>query len=513
MSLTPRTAIQSATSGILLAFALAGCKVGPNYVVPTTRIAEFHNLPVAAAKQDRKAVAIDQWWTGFDDPTLVAIVERALNQNLDLTASIARVEQARAVVKGANAALLPTVNLDASATAQHQSRRNVFGSVAGDSPQYRRDVREYSVGPTASWELDLAGGLRRAEAAASNELQAVVSDQGAIRITVISDAADAYFQIRGYQARLVVAQNQIETDERLLKLVQSRYQAGAAEGREVAQADALLKQARASIPPLRIALEQQMNRLDVLMGDQPGTFARTLEINTDVPSIPAIPGDQHPLDLLRRRPDIIAAERRLAASNERIGAAISDYYPKVSLAGALGFDSVSTNRFFSSKSFQAGGGAGLRWRLFDFGKIDAEVAQARGAYAEALAVYRRAVLRGAEDVENALILLTETEVHTAALEDQVQSLKKSRDLSEQAYRAGSIAPTDVLDADRLLLSAQDQLHASRADSARAAVVVFRSFGGGWDAMSPFDSTKSTAATKPSKAVPVAARLNSEIKEQ
>ena len=172
--------------------------------------------------------------------------------------------------------------------------------------------------------------------------------------------------------------------------------------------------------------------------------------------------------MLRRRPDVIAAERRLAASNERIGAAISGYYPKVSLAGALGLDSLNSGHLFTSQAFQPVGAAGLSWRLFDFGKVDAEVAQARGANAESLALYRQSVLRAVEDVENALSMLAQTEAYVTQLQAQVQSLTSARDLSQMAYRAGSITLTDVLDADRQLLVAQDELDANRAGAARAA---------------------------------------------
>jgi NodT family efflux transporter outer membrane factor (OMF) lipoprotein len=299
-------------------------------------------------------------------------------------------------------------------------------------------------------------------------------------VTVVADTADAYLQIRGYQARLVVAENQISTDEHLVQLVRDRYQAGAATVREIAQAEALLKQARTTVPPLRLALEQQLNRLDVLMGVQPGTYAHELATVCEIPSIPAIPGDQQPTDMLRRRPDIIAAERRLAASNERIGAAISDYYPKISLSGALGFDSLNAAYLFTAGAFQPIGGGALRWRIFDFEKVNAEVAQARGADAEALAVYRNTILRAAEDVENALSGLAQTEADVIELQDEAQSLLKARDLAEQAYRAGSITLTDVLDANRQLLVAQDELDANRADAARAAVGVFRALGGGWE---------------------------------
>jgi outer membrane protein TolC len=171
----------------------------------------------------------------------------------------------------------------------------------------------------------------------------------------VADAADAYLQIRGYQARLAVALDQVSNDEHLLKLVQDRYAAGSGTGQEIAEAQALLRQARASVPLLRIGLEKQLNRLDVLMGAQPGTYAQELGVVAAIPAIPAIPDRAEPTDMLRRRPDIIAAERRLAASSDRIGVAISDYYPKVSLSGALGFDSISAASLFSKSAFTATG--------------------------------------------------------------------------------------------------------------------------------------------------------------
>src|SRR5260370_5667866 len=188
------------------------------------------------------------------------------------------------------------------------------------------------VGRAASWQIAFFGGLGRAAEESCHEGQAGEADQAGTRVTVAAETADAYFQIRGYQARIVVAESQISTDERLVQLVRDRYQAGAATEREISQAEALLNQARATLPPLRFALEQQLNRLDVLMAVQPGSYARQLATAREIPSIPAIPGDQQPTDMLRRRPDIIAAERRLAASDEQIGAAISEYYPKISLA-------------------------------------------------------------------------------------------------------------------------------------------------------------------------------------
>jgi NodT family efflux transporter outer membrane factor (OMF) lipoprotein len=475
----------STVASLALAAGLAGCMVGPDYEAPKTDLAPFHNLDaVAARKTTTPAPELDRWWTGFNDPMLVTVVQRALDQNLDLAAALARVQQARAAASAAGAQLLPTVDLDASATAQRQSLESPLGTVAKGFPGYNRYQREYTVGPAASWEIDLFGGLKRGADAAGDEAEAAEADQVGTRISVAADAADAYLQIRGYQARLAVAQDQVDTDAHLLSLVEARHRLGQADARETAQAEALLKQARATVPPLKIGLESQLNRLDVLMGVQPGTYARELAKPGEIPAIPAIGGDDQPLDVLRRRPDIIAAERRLAASNERIGAAISDYYPKISLSGALGFDSVSLNHLFSNKAFQPVGTGALSWRLFDFGKVDAEVAEARGANAEALAQYRQAALKAAEDVEDALVSLSQTEAHVVELQDEVASLTRSRDLSETAYQAGSITLTDVLDADRQLLTARDELDANRADAARAAIRTFRALGGGWDVPSP-----------------------------
>ena len=464
---------------LLVSTLLTACAVGPDYQKPQEGLTAFHNTTAAVrTTRQQGEVQLDEWWTGFSDPLLTEVVQRALSQNLDLAASIARVQQARAAAFGAGAALLPSVDLDASATYERQSTRGAFGSVASTVPGYSRGIHDYSVGPAASWEIDLFGGLRRAAGAARAEAEAAEADQVGTRIIVAADAADAYLQIRGYQARLAVARQTISDDEHLLQLVHERYDAGASTGREIAQAEALLKQARASVPPLAIGLEQQLNRLDVLMGVQPGTYARELAQVQDIPAVPPVPANNEPTEMLRRRPDVIAAERRLAASNERIGVAISDYYPKFSLSGALGFETIS-NHLFSNQAFQPIGQGALRWRLFDFGKINAEVAQAKGSHAETLALYRQSVLKAAEDVEDSLTVLIQSQLRVNEVQDQVAALVRARDLSEQAYRAGSITLTDVLDADRQLLTARDEADSSRADAARAAVGVYRALGGGW----------------------------------
>src|SRR5579859_1254841 len=459
---------------------MSGCAVGPSYRRPATTLDKFHS---AAALEGRPtsapAPALEAWWDGFNDPMLSRIVRRARDQNLDLAAALARVQQARAAAREAGAQLLPTVDLDGQATRIHQSLESPTGQIASLLPGYDRNQSIYDAGLGAAWELDLFGGLRRGKEAASAEAEAARAEQVGVRISVTADAADTYLRIRGDQARLAVAGQQVATDERLLALVRQRFGRGLAAVREVAQAEALLSEARASLQPLAVDLEAQTNRLDVLLGIQPGTSAPELQRPGDIPSAPSVPADEKPVDVLRRRPDVIAAERQLAASNARIGQALAEYYPKISLAGVLGYESSRTDDLFKAATFQPEGVAGLRWRVFDFGKVSAEVAQAKGANAEALARYRQAVLRAAEDVEDAFTSLVQLEAHQQELITEVAALTRARDASQDAYQGGVIALTDVLDADRQLLTAQDQLAQTRADSARAAVGTFRALGGGW----------------------------------
>jgi len=188
---------------------------------------------------------------------------------------------------------------------------------------------------------------------------------------------------------------------------------------------------------------------------------------------------QGPANLLQRRPDVIAAERKLAASNARIGVATAEYYPKWSLSALLGFESLSAGKLFTAQAFQPTGLAGLRWRLFDFGRVDAEVAHAKGAYAEALADYRKSMLRATQDVEDALISLAQLDVQSRELATEIDAHARARNASEEAYKGGAVSLYEVLEQDRQLLAARDQQARVRTDNARAAVAAFRSLGGGW----------------------------------
>jgi NodT family efflux transporter outer membrane factor (OMF) lipoprotein len=473
-----------ASAGLLALGALAGCATGPAYQQPQAPLAPaYHSAAALAGRQAAlPAPALDAWWNGFDDPALQRIVARVLEQNLDLAAALARVDQARAAARMADARLLPEGGVTASAAHQRQSVNSPIGKIASSFPGYNREQSIYDAGLGASWELDVAAGLQHGAQAASAQAQAAEADRLGVRVSVTAEAADAYFRVRGAQRRIALAQEQIANNARLLELVRLRLADGLAASREAAQAEALVAQARATVPPLRIELEVQLNRLDVLMGAAPGTYAAELAppaARAPETRVPAIELAQGPADLLRRRPDVIAAERRLAASNAQIGAAMAEYYPKVTLSALLGLSSLGTSGLLTAASLEPQVAAGLRWRLFDFGRIDADVARAKGANAEALADYRKAVLRAAEDVENAVITLTQLEAQHAELSQEVDAHMRARDASELAYKGGATSLYEVLEEQRQLLASRDQMARVNADNARAAVATFRAAGGGW----------------------------------
>ena len=477
------TASKSAFRLVLTLTALLapGCSIGPRYKQPLVNLQPYHNAPAIESRTPALPTpSLDSWWAGFNDPELTRIIQRALSQNLDLAASLARVEQARAAAQEAGASRTPNFDLEGSSTSSRQSIETPIGrAVSAVIPTFNRNQNDLNLGIGATWEADIFGSLRRGAQAADAEAQAAEAERLGTRVSVAAEAADAYLQIRGAQVRLAFAKEQIETDEHLLQLVLQRKKAGVASDRELAQAEALLSQAKATVPQLNIILEAQLNRLDVLMSAQPGTYAAELRSPRDIPAMPVIANSIDAADLLRRRPDIIAAERRLAASNARIGQALAEYYPRISLSALLGSEAETPAGLFRETGLQPTLVAGLRWRLFDFGRVDAEVKQARGANAEALAQYRSSVLLAAEDVEDALSALAQSESRREEIVHEIGSLQRAKDLSQQSYEAGIIPLTDVLDANRQLLVAKDDLASTRETAARAAVSSFRALGGGW----------------------------------
>jgi len=457
--------------------ALTACAVGPAYQHPPMELPRtFRNagdiVAVAAPSPD------GVWWAGFHDPLLTHIIERTLAQNLDLAAAAARVTQARAAAALAGAALLPQGELAASASSARDSLTSPLGEIA-HAVGAPRNYQTYSAGVQASWELDLFGSLRRRREAARAEAEAAETGQAAIRIVLSAEAADAYLYLRGLQAQLTLAKSQEETQSRLVDLVRLRQGEGVSSDREWQRANGELERVRALEPALRAAIDAEIYRLDVLMGTPAGAHYDELAVTAEQPSAPQPEGSVAPADLMQRRPDIVVAERHLAAANARIGAAIAEYYPHLTFGGLTGFESVDAGSLFSAAAQRRGALIGLRWRLFDFGRVDAEVAIARGRDQEALAAYRGAVLRATEDVESALSQFIESRAEAEVLRREITALTRAREEAQTAYEGGVLPLLEVLDADRDLLAARDRLAAANAGEARAAVASFRALGGGW----------------------------------
>ncbi|WP_053213962.1 efflux transporter outer membrane subunit [Pseudomonas sp. Q12-87] len=468
---------------LMSASLITGCAVGPDYLRPDAPLSDrFLRQPVVDQRSNAAQASLAVWWEGFADPALTEFVTQALAQNLDLAQASARVAQARAGLGAANAALLPSGTVNGQAARAYQSVETPLGQVLDSTPVYDRYGNAYALNLEAGWELDVFGGLRRGREAALAEYQASEAGMAATRLAVAAQTADLYMTVRGLQARLDIANRQAKTRQELLEKVRLLYGEGLAARYQVHQAEGELAQVQATVPVLQTGLETAMNALDIMLGAPPGTHRAQLASTGNIPPAPPMNATGTPADLLRRRPDLIVAERRLAASNARIGEAVAEYYPKFSLGALLGSaTSVSAGHLFSGGASQASGVLGLRWRLFDFGRINAQIDQAKGQEAEALAAYRQSVLRATEDVENAFSALVNRQAQAVTLTGGETSLAQARESSFSAYEQGTASLIDVLRADETLLQASDARAQAQTESARAAVAAFRALGGGWQA--------------------------------
>jgi len=467
----------------LIPALLSGCAVGPTYVAPAIEAppAFLGGAALDGAAGDAAHTDLVSWWRSFDDPLLASLVERALAQNLDLQQASARVAQARAGLRSANAALLPSGQISGSAAETYQSLESPQGRIASALPGFERDAQAYDLGVGASWEIDLFGGRDAARDAARADWQASAAAAVAARLSVAAQTADTYISIRGLQARIEVARERQAVQKQLVDLVDLRFRKGVAAQYQLRQAEGALAQVAAAVPELEEQRDKAMNALDILLGLQPGATRVELAAAAPIPSPPAISSAGGPAAMIRRRPDIIAAERTLAASNARVGAAMAEYYPKFSLSGLLGTATMGVGGLFGGDSIQASGILGLRWRLFDFGRVDAEIAAAEGRNAEALAAYRLTVLRASEDVENGLSSLVKQRTRGDLLAAAEKAQAAARESSFAGYKGGVANLLDVLDADRRLLEVRDAQIQARAATARAAVASFLALGGGWEA--------------------------------
>ena len=426
--------------------------------------------------------SLASWWKSFNDPQLDSLVERAVRTNQDLRIAEARVREARAFYRIASSQLWPTVDAGGSYARENQSKNQpVLGSLPMPSGiPYENNV--YQAGFDASWEIDVFGGNRRAVEAGKAEVAAAEFGRRNVLVTLLGEVARNYVELRGCQRRLEIATNNLKTQEEALALAQDRFKNGLTSDLDVQQAATLLANTRAVIPMLESGIQGYIHRLGVLLGQPPEALLAELSAPAPIPSAPPLVPAGFPSDLLRRRPDIQLAERQLAASTARIGVATADLFPKFSLTGIAGYESTSASDWFSGGSKFWSLGPTVQWRIFDAGRIRANIRVQDARQEQALAAYEKTVLMSFEDVENSLVAYAKEQIRRRSLEDAVTSSQDSLHLANQLYANGLASFINVLDAERSLYQAEDALVQSDKAVTQNLISLYKALGGGWETL-------------------------------
>ncbi|NWH06248.1 efflux RND transporter permease subunit [Desulfobacter latus] len=443
----------------LVPMLMVGCApVGPDYQRPG-----LPDIP------DARTVEVDvaEWWNQFNDPVLTDMVQRALTNNHDLKTAVARVRQARAQLAQTRAAYGPTVDLTGHVNHSDSSTNGLMGSGS---------TTLYSTGFDAAWEIDIFGGTRRTVEAAVADWQAIEVGLDDVRVSVAAETAMAYLSVRTYQHRLTVSRTNLKIQQDTYEILADRFKIGLGNGLAVQQARYNLESTRAVIPTLEAGLESARNVLSVLTGDMPGSLKLT-DINRIPQSDLAIKGI--PADLLRRRPDVRRAERELAAQTARIGVAVADLYPKFTLTGSIGLESLASSTLFESASGKYSIIPGIRWPIFYSGSIRNNIKIQEAVQEQYLYAYESTILKAVQEVHDALMDYHKEKERRISLRCAVQAACAAEKLAQDQYRNGLADFNNVLDAQRSLLSFQEKLAVSEGTVSRNAVRLYKALGGGW----------------------------------
>jgi HAE1 family hydrophobic/amphiphilic exporter-1/multidrug efflux pump len=437
---------------------LIGCvSVGPDYERPS--------LPEIPGAQTN-AVELAAWWNQFNDPTLTEMVEKAQAHNLDLKSATARLRQARAKLGMTRASYGPSLDATGDRT-RYSSSDNSYSAY-----QYT----QYDVGFDAVWEIDLFGGNRRSVQAAVADFEAQEMDLADVQVSVAAETAQAYLQLRTYEYRLKVARSNSDAQLETLEIMESRLNAGLANELQVQQARYNYQSTKAGIPTIEAGLESTRNALSVLIGEMPGKL--TLTAQTGVPQS-ELKVEGIPADLLRRRPDVARAERELAAQTARVGASVADLYPKFSLTGSIGLESLKSATLFESDSKRFSLIPGVRWPIFYSGSIRNNIKVQEAVQEQYLAAYESSVLNAVREVRDALTGYEKEHERRDALQLAVAAAKAAEELAKDQYRNGLTDFENVLDAQRSLLGFEEQLAISEGQVGTNAIRLYKALGGHW----------------------------------
>jgi outer membrane protein, multidrug efflux system len=466
-----------------LIFLAAGCTVGPNYQKP--------DLPVPAGWQEAQQKGVDarsadlaRWWSTFNDPLLNSLVERGVRSNLDLRLAEARIREARASRIVTASGAWPTLNVSGSYTRNRSSANGVAvpgeGTVIVPSGGANLDQNFYQSGFDANWEIDVFGRVRRSVEAADATVEATVEDRRDVLVTLLGEVARNYIDLRGFQRQLAVARDNLKTQQDTLELTQVRFQAGLASDLDVAQQEAQLNTTASQIPTLESSLKQAAYALDVLLALQPGALWGEVVKETEIPTLPPEVLVGLPSDLLRRRPDIRRAERQLAAATAQVGAAMADLFPRFSLTGIAGLQSVSASDWLSRGSRFWSIGPTISWPVFDAGRIRATIEIRNAQQEQALTQYEKSILSAFQDVETALVNYANEQVRYRSLTDAVVANRRAVTMANELYIRGLNDFLNVLDTQRSLYVTESALTQSQATMATNLVALYKALGGGWE---------------------------------
>ena len=451
-------------SALLLTSA---CAVGPVYHAPL-------DAPVSLAAPQVPALSPaapeSAWWVAFQDPELDSLASRAVAANLDVRQAVARVDQARALFKDRQLDQLPRVTADATYS---RADEQVPGFTEG-----RVTIPQTDLGFDAAWEIDLFGHVRHQIEASAAEADAARADLADVQVSVAAEVARNYLEYRGAQVRRAVAEANAATQRETLRLTDIRLTVGYGDPVDVQSAQARLKATEALIPPLISQQTQAGYRLAVLLGLRPGALDQELEALPPQPArAVALPvGDVSAF--LRHRPDVRAAERRLAAETARTGVATADLFPRVKVTGFIGLLSGDVGSLFHGSSEAWAISPSVTWPAFDFGGARARLRAQKAKGEESLAAYHQTVLRAIEDLNDAVVAYGQRQSQVARLAEQVDAARKASDLARIRYREGSIDFLRVLDADRSRLEAEDDLTQAQTASNTDVVAIYKALGGG-----------------------------------
>src|SRR6266542_210521 len=464
-------------------FLVAGCSVGPDYKEPALAVPATWQEAQQKGVETRPAEMV-RWWTTFNDPLLNSLVERAVKSNLDLRIAEGRIREARASRAAVAAGAWPTVDVSGSYSRNRSSENSLLfpsqGGAGGSASGLKLDRNLYDAAIDASWEIDVFGGVRRGVEAADATIEASLYSRRDVLVTLLGDIAKNYIDLRGFQRRLAVARANLKAQQDTLDLTRIRFQAGLTNDLDVAQAEAQVSTTAAQIPTLESSLKQAAYSLDLLLGLTPGALWNELAHETTIPSLPPEVLVGLPSDLLRRRPDIRFAERQLAAATAQIGAAMADLFPKFSLTGVAGLQSISASDWFTGRSRYWSIGPTISWPIFDTGRIRANIEIRNAQQEQALNQYEKTVLAALGDVEKSLVNYSREQARQRSLTDAVAANRRAVEMANELYVRGLNDFLNVLDTQRSLYAAENDLAQSEATMAANLVALYKALGGGWE---------------------------------